>query len=109
MGLVYFGLFLMACITFLLAYAYFNDKAESITMWTGLSGKKIIKPKEYKKLQGTYCVIHGVLWLLTLGSIYWAQKIGVGTDVTVIVWRTWLFIMLGAALVSTIHTSKYRA
>lgn len=65
-------LIILSVVSFVLAYAYLNDKAEEVIMWSfsGNLQEKIIDKGKYKKQQGKFMFYLGLIFVFVPISIY---------------------------------------
>lgn len=71
LGFLIFILIILSVIYFLLGYAYLNNKAEDLIMWS-FTGKveKVTDKEGYKRQQGKHSILMGIIFLLVPVSFY---------------------------------------
>ncbi len=103
LGFLSFILILIAAACFWLGYAFLNDKAEDLLMWS-FTGKLKVNDKElYKKQQGMFSILLGFIFLLVPLSIYVFIQFSLDKQLLYI----WLPILLSAIVVNAIQTRKF--
>ena len=87
-----------------MGYAYLNNKAEDILMWS-LTGKlEKVKDKDgYKKQQGKQCILMGMIFLLLPISIYLVELFNINKKSLYL----WHFVLASVVILNAIQVRKY--
>lgn len=99
-----FILIIISVLFFLLGYAYLNNKAENLMMWS-FTGKveNVIDKEGYKRQQGKQSILMGIIFLLVPVSLYLVDKFDINAKLLYI----WLLVLAGTTILNTIKVRKY--
>lgn len=99
-----FILVIVSVLFFLLGYAYLNNKAENLIMWS-FTGKveNVIDKDGYKRQQGKQSILMGIIFLLVPISLYLVDKFDINEKLLYI----WLLVLAGATILNAVKVRKY--
>ncbi|WP_077308254.1 DUF3784 domain-containing protein [Terribacillus halophilus] len=104
MGLLMFLLVIFSIVCFLLGYAYLNDKAEDLLMWSFTDKLEKVTDKDgYKKQQGKYTIVMGIIFFLVPVSIFAIEELDSNPKLLYI----WIVVFVVVAATNAIQTRKY--
>lgn len=103
--LLCFMLIVISILHFLLGYAFLNDKAEDLLMWsfTGKVEKEVTDKEGYKKQQGKHLILMGTIFLLVPISVYLINKSHLNNDLLYI----WLLVFVFTVILNVIQVRKH--
>ncbi|QXE00609.1 DUF3784 domain-containing protein [Terribacillus sp. DMT04] len=104
MGFLIFLLYISSIVSFLLGYAYLNDKAEDLLMWSFTDKLEKVTDKDgYKKQQGTYSIVMGIIFFLVPVSIFTIEKFAINPKFL----YGWIVVLAIVSISNAILIRKY--
>lgn len=104
LGFLSFILLIFSVIYFLLGYAYLNNKAEDLIMWS-FTGKveKITDKEGYKKQQGKHSIFMGIFFFFVATSLYLVENFEINAKLLYL----WLIVLAVLTITNAIQVRKY--
>lgn len=104
LAFINFILIIISGLFFLMGYAYLNDKAEDILMWSLTRKLENMTDKEgYKRQQGKHAIFMGIIFLFVPVSIYLFVKF----EISLKLLNLWYFVLVGTLILNAIQIRKY--
>jgi hypothetical protein len=104
LAFINFFLILLSGLFFLLGYAYLNNKAVEILMWS-LTGKieNMTDKEGYRRQQGKHSILMGIIFLFIPVSIY----LFVTFDLNLKLLQLWHFVLASTLILNAMQLRKY--
>ncbi|GAB4074921.1 hypothetical protein GCM10028778_24240 [Barrientosiimonas marina] len=100
-----FILVMIAVLFFLMGYAYLNDKAENIVMWsfTGKLEKEVTDKEGFKKYSGKHSIVLGLIFLAIPVSLFIINRFDLNRELLYL----WFFVFAGDVILNSIKERKF--